>query len=211
LPVEDSFENPFAASYTSEAAAAVSDDSHCVQTRLQLDSPVVRRSVLIGFLELKNVCTFPMALLTAPVELRLKLTPQTRFPFEAGGLSQAYALAYIYRKEFGFESHETFLGDGGLSVSTLPDYAVIAPDSILRVGLSSGEALDVEAGHYGLVLMTIAVKAPGRPEKVGTIEFSENVRKMESSRARSIELVLPKRAIRLSSRAFFEVVDQSKP
>lgn len=202
----DPGENPFAFfSYSSDDQGVKGSDLGCIRTRLAL-SHLASGEVLSGTLELQNDCDSALAVLTAPVELRLKLDREKRFPFEAGGVNEVYDLAYIFRKDLGFGARETFLGDGGLNVSTLPEYAVVEPASTLALAISSGDPLEIEPGEYGLALFTIVVQAPGRKEKAGSIDFRESVRQLEASRERSRELRLPPGAERVPSMGYFEVM-----
>jgi len=170
----------------------------CLQQQLRMP-PQTAGGVIEGTLVLTNHCDLAVAVLTAPVELRQRLRGDQRFVFEAASTGQVYALAYIYRQEHGLDPH-SFLGDGGLWVSVLPDYAVVGPRETLELPVTSGIPIDWGPGEYGILFVTIVVPATGSPATSERIDFSESVAFLSFSRERTPQLRTPPGAVRIFCR-----------
>jgi len=195
--------NPFAVfRYDSSVSVAEESPSSCLTLRLQIETSVPGKP-LRGHLLIDNACKRRVAILTAPVEKRLRLSVGNRFPAEVG-IDQVYAIAYVFRKDVGLEN-DAFLGDGGFSVFTLPAYAVVDAIAKASIPLTSGVPLTLEPGSYGLALYTIAVWADGCPVRRSEIDLRNDIARFTAVHGRSRQIVLPPAAVRLAPVAFFRL------
>lgn len=71
---------------------------------------------LSGELNAKNHCPCSVAVMTAPVELRVRLSRQVMFPVE-DGIGNVYSIAYFFKEEVGL-GKDAFRGDGGMAVAS---------------------------------------------------------------------------------------------
>jgi len=170
----------------------------CIQSAFKLP-PQTAGGVIEGTLVLTNHCDTTMAVLTAPVELRLRLRADQRFPFEASGISNVYAVAYLFKQEHGLDSG-SFLGDGGLRVSFLPDFATVGPKETLELPLTSGIPVDWGPGEYGVLFATRVVPAPGLSTTPATIDLSKSIAALSASREPTRQLRIPPGAMSIFAR-----------
>lgn len=196
-------ENPFAHfRYTASDEPHATDLAACVALRLELVSATASEP-LRGELKIENRCAESIAVLTAPVEYRARLTSETRFPAEEG-TDRVYAIAYVFDRQIGL-GKDAFRGDGGLTVRSLPDFVVVEAAARMAVPLSSGQPLKLAPGRYGLALFTVAVPAPGFPRKPGKLDLFQPVAQSQQTRPVGPPLVMRPTAVRLAPVAFFEI------
>lgn len=130
--------------------AELKDVSRCVSLSLQIPT-MTTGDLLQGELEVVNSCRSSVALLTAPVEIRERFTEESRFPAETG-IGQIYATAYLFQQKVGL-GKDAFRGDGGIEVTSPPEYAIIGAGDKRWIPLTSD--LKLTRGSYGLALFTI--------------------------------------------------------
>jgi hypothetical protein len=146
-----------------------------------------------------------VALLIAPVEVRIKKTPADRFPFEGGGVDEVYAIAYIFPEEVGLDTKNTFLGDGGLTVYASPDFAIVGLQADAEIPFSGGRALVTTAGTFGIYFFTIARPWPASRPRPGSIDLTNSVERWTASHQTTRSLRLAPDAVRIGALTYFEV------
>ena len=188
--------------YTAPEQTSAIDIASCFS--LALHVPSFRTGeALSGQLLAQNTCGQPVAVLTAPIEQRLRLVPETRFPVEAG-IDKVYAVAYFFRRDVGL-GRDAFRGDGGVTPSGLPDYVVVEESAAMAVPITSGVPVDLEPGAYGLAFFTIVAPAPSHTHKDGQIDLQNSVARFAGFSEGSGQVVLPPGSARLAPVAFFKV------
>lgn len=193
--------SPFDRSRCGSAVSAGDQElSSCLSARLHIETPAPGRP-LRGVLRIENSCTQPVAILTAPVETRLRLSSGVSFPAETG-IDQVYAIAYVFPKAVGLED-DAFRGDGGLEVFAHPEYAVVKGQGKLSLPVTSGEALRLPPGSYGLALFTIAAWACHSSSRRTVIDFRDDVAHFTKAHGRHRQVLLSPTAIRVAPVAFF--------
>jgi hypothetical protein len=163
----------------------------------------VAGEVLIGHFDIDNECASPIAIITAPVELRLRLRAEDHFPVELG-LSNTYAIAYLFRRSVGL-SADAFVGDGGLGISAAPAYVVVGPGEHGIIHLTSGKPIRLAAGSYGLALLTVAVPTTATAPREGTIDLRNSVAALAGRLGDGRKFAITHQAVRIGPVAFFEV------
>jgi hypothetical protein len=205
-PLSTVSSNPFLAIGGANCGPCQSKDlSSCLTARLYINTLVEGRQ-LQGVLAIQNQCKYSVAILTAPIETRLRLSASDRFPAEVG-IAQVYAVAYLFRREEGLPQG-AFVGDGGVSVSIAPDYAVVEGLSEVSIPVTSGHALGLVPGAYGLALSTVATWAQGRRPHDGVFDLRNNIAAFTATRPQVGTIELPAGAIRLAAVGFFRVTKE---
>lgn len=191
---------------------AKSDDlTVCLSLLLRLYS-IRSGQVLRGELEADNRCDTPLAVLTAPVETRVRTSPATHFPTEIG-INRLYAIAYIFRRDIGL-GPDAFRGDGGLQAVRAPEYSVIHPGMRTSIAVTSGLPLTIEAGNYGLALFTLVAPVESSPKAAVTeIDLRSSLEQFNYGHKLPLDRLptLAEGAVRLAPVAFFEVLTSPPP
>lgn len=159
---------------------------------------------LSGELNAKNHCPCSVAVMTAPVELRVRLSRQVMFPVE-DGIGNVYSIAYFFKEEVGL-GKDAFRGDGGMAVASPPAFAVVGPDQELRVPVTGKLPSEVAPGMYGLAVMTMAAPIPGARPKPGSVELDYSVERFQRGQAgHGSRMVLAEGVVRLAPVTFFSI------
>lgn len=200
--------NPFAVYMygTADVGAPILVAS-CVKLSLEAkDAPLGR--AIEASLRADNQCEVPVAVLTAPLEIRV-LRKGARPPAETMNHA-VYAIAYVLPRDAGDE-HLTFLGDGGLKVHKLPTYFLVDPrstSSIPFVGTSQ-ELKQLAAGSYLLSLITVVVPSVDASDMKAPFDLGRTVRRHDANGPATgtadRTLVIPPTAERLGGAASFKV------
>lgn len=198
---DDREANPFIRSFVAETFAA--ELASCLTLRLEV-APLRMGAALSGRLEAANRCPWPVAILTAPVETRLRLSPTDRFPAETGIL-RPYAVAYVFREEIGL-GKDAFRGDGGVTLSRPPVFAVLGVGEDRSTPLSGQLPANLSPGTYGLALVTITAPIPGASSKAGRINFQESVERFQRDGGEGgAPLALAEAVLRRGPIVFFKI------
>jgi hypothetical protein len=198
---DDRAVNPFIRSLIAESSTA--ELTSCITIRLEV-APVREGTALSGQLDAANRCPWPIAILTAPVETRLRLSPTDQFPAETGIL-RPYAVAYVFRKEVGL-GKDAFRGDGGVTLSTPPAFAVLGVGEDRTTPLRGRLPENLSRGTYGLALLTIIAPMPGATSKAAEISLEESVERFQCDGVEGgAPLILAEGVVRRGPIAFFTV------
>lgn len=193
--------NPFI--QTAAGSSSGVSVSSCLSMTLHVSMPR-GGAALSGELTAKNRCPYSVAVMTAPVELRIRLSAQMRFPAESG-IGNAYAIAYLFADEVGL-GRDAFRGDGGVTVTAPPEFAVVGPNQDGGIPVRGKLPLELLPGKYGLALMTMVVPTAGASAKPGSIEIDNSVERFQRGRAGDRpRMVLSEAVVRLAPAAFFLV------
>jgi hypothetical protein len=192
--------NPFVG--IDKSAASSEDLAGCLSSRIRIP-PVEVGAPLSGQLDIENGCRVAVAILTAPIERRNRLTHDSRFAVE-DGISRVYGIAYVFRKEVGLPK-KAFRGDGGVDSAIHPDFAVIPAGQRMSLPINGGTSIGLEPGNYGLALFTIAVPVHSDGPILGAIDLRNSVAELQKTRMRVPTFSLPAAAIRLGPATYFEV------
>lgn len=122
----------------------------------------------------ENSCDYSMAILTAPLEIRVRLTGDEPLTNERM-LRSPYAILYVFPRGLG---DRAFQGDGaardgGLSVTRPPDYATVGPKTTIEMPIEC--RLDLPRGEYSAVLFTYQAEQRQAEERVSGFSCSRTV------------------------------------
>jgi len=172
-PTSEVRRNPFV---TGDPAGqtAVAHLAKCVQVALSMGPVVVHGPSSRGEILVHNRCKRTIAILTSPVEIRIRSRPDQTFPDEVTGT--AYALAYVFPADMGL-SARAFVGDNEMSVTTAPRY------SLLKSGMSAPFALrgierlaGLKPGIYQIImLIPVAFAGDGGGDSDKTFDLRRSV------------------------------------
>jgi len=194
---------PFEASASENTS--LPDIAGCLTSSLEASS-IKRGEKLEARLVVKNECAADLAIVTSPVERRVRLHPSDKFPVETG-LGNGYAIAYMFAKNVGL-SNDAFIGDGGLPFNGLPEFAVVKAGGVKSIPVTDRETHVLPPGQYGLAILTIATDARGATSTQEMIDLADSIREVEQRRgpdAVEQPFFLPVNAIRIGPATFFEV------
>ena len=90
-------------------------------------------------IDVRNQCGYPIAILTAPGEIRVRRSTDDRFPDQSLSTA-ANATFYVARKGVPL-SPDMFWGDGGSIVYGLPRYASVPANGTVTVPIEGAERL----------------------------------------------------------------------
>jgi hypothetical protein len=137
-----SLENPFTRSFASPVAG------RCVKARI-----FSRDSAATLHVRLTNRCKYPVAVLTAPLEVRVRLKAEERFINERMPWA-AYAILYVFPAALGVDAFRgsDIVLDGGLRVARPPSYITVDAGADVDAPLACD--LQVPPGQYLINLWT---------------------------------------------------------
>jgi hypothetical protein len=198
---------------TSEAIRARSKESKGISPCITLSLHVMDTSEgrdIQGTVEILNRCATPASILTAPLEVQVRLNPGDFFVPETL-VEPLYARVYITRKEAGLGVN-AYLGDGGVEVLAWPSQVLVGAHARreLRIAGRAAETSKLPPGEYEAVLVTLA--APGLGQEGGTsfFDLSQSVQQYNSTMTQAGHLVRRAGAVEVSSpAASFRVVGTS--
>lgn len=149
-------ENPFSRSTYEGPSAA------CLSIELEFESGQPSAAVVI------NKCGHSVAVLTSPLEMRVRRTGKEAFINERMPWA-AYGILYAVAAELGDKAFrgDGVVRDGGFRVRRDPAYASIAPRSRVTVPMKCH--LDLAQGSYSFFLSTF--EAPLREAPTGSASF----------------------------------------
>jgi hypothetical protein len=133
---------------------------HCLHLAVSLRQPP--KTHLYGKVLVRNECSFPAAILTAPAQTYFRRSSKEFFVPDTI-VDPVYVALYVFRRDLGI-GPSSFLGDGGLEVNGLPIYTAIPAHSTRGLSLidKKGLLLNLPAGEYGIVLTTSVSPAIAR-------------------------------------------------
>jgi hypothetical protein len=139
--------------------SSVSTDSRCVSAELFGTADSVGRQPFVRF---RNTCGTPIAVLTSPLEVRVRRDAQQTFPSEV--TRTPYVLLYIYPESFGI-APSSFVGDKALFVCREPEYSVLRSDETRDIPVRGIDAINVRAGSYGVLMLIPIVRTNTAPAR----------------------------------------------
>jgi hypothetical protein len=118
----------------------------------------------ISQVRLANRCNHPVAVLTAPLELRVRRTGKEKFIYERTSWA-AYAILYALATNLGDQAFrgDGVIRDGGLRLNRGPGYTAIGPKTTATVPLRC--PTDLPPGRYGFLLSTFEVLLHDAPRR----------------------------------------------
>src|SRR5260221_9600636 len=167
----DSSGNPFVVADPSGQRLA-SKVARCVEASLALDI-VSGIRVSKATIVIRNHCRRPVAILTGPVELRIRKDRNQTFPNEITGTP--YVLFYVFRNDVRLPT-DFFRGDGARTVRGAPTYAVVhagASVSFALVGTAQLHALP--HGSYRAIMFIPIAFAQGDGGGDAAFDLSQSV------------------------------------
>src|SRR5215471_14275802 len=109
-------DNPFTSSH---ATTSIGQNPVGASLRIDLSSG---DDLLHGGIQLTNLTSATLAVMTAPIETRLQLRPEDSWPWE--GMASPYARLYIFRAARGMPP---WRGDAGAEIRGVPGFVVLNP------------------------------------------------------------------------------------
>ena len=183
--------------------ATVAQLAKCVQAALSMGAIVVHDPSSRGELLVHNRCKRTIAVLTSPVEIRIRRRPDQTFPDEATGT--AYTLAYVFPADMGL-SARAFVGDNEMSVTTAPRYSLVKSGMSAPFALRGIERLaGLKPGIYQIIMLIPVAFASdgGDADKIFDLRQSVDVHNRGRAAATSgIELPLSASRIMVKSEKF---------
>lgn len=158
----DRYENPFTRS-TFEGPRET-----CVSVALE------SRSGRLSEVRLANRCDYAVAVLTSPLEVRVRRTGNERFVYERMSWA-AYAVVYVVAAELGEKAFhgDGVVRDGGLRVRRAPEYTSIGPNAATTVPVRC--EIDLAPGRYVYSLSTFEAPLGDAPARSGSFDCAESV------------------------------------
>jgi hypothetical protein len=152
-----------------------------------------------------NSCQVGMAVLTAPLETRVRSSPTAATPFE-GGARNVYARVYIAANDagVGFEP----LGDAGATVLGVPGFWVVGAHSKVEISLGgrNEKIASLAPGSYRIWIDTVAAPA-GSTSSHSVVDLAQTVQVHNHANAASPPMVLRERVFPVRCRvASFRVL-----
>lgn len=163
----DHYENPFTRS-TFEGPRGT-----CVSVALE------SRSGRLSEVRLANRCAYAVAVLTSPLEIRVRRTGNERFVNERMSWA-AYAVVYVVAAELGEKAFhgDGVVRDGGLRVRRAPEYTSIGPNAAMTVPVRC--EIDLAPGRYVYSLSTFEAPLGGAPPGSGSFDCADSVESWNS-------------------------------
>jgi hypothetical protein len=191
--------SPFATkTYAQGETASPSAVASCVTMRLQ-EAEVVSGE-MHGVIKVHNRCSRAIAVLTSPLEVRMRLRSDDHF-FAEVMASAVYAIAYIYDDAAGLP-RDAFRGDGGLNVFRTPKHHVVGAGSsgVIPMKGTADAFRQLASGTYGFALLTPVVFADSDDASRPPFEFAASVEKHNSGAAHGADpFRIPSASARLSA------------
>lgn len=121
-----------------------------------------------------NRCDHAVAVLTSPIEIRVRRTGTEKFTYERTRWA-AYALLYVVSAELGNDAFrgDGVIRDGGLRVSRAPRYVTIPGRETVKLAMQC--TVDVPAGRYSLAFVTYEAPQGEAPSKADAIDCKSTV------------------------------------
>lgn len=121
-----------------------------------------------------NKCDHSVAVLTSPLEVRIRLTGKEKFVHERMPWT-AYAIFFVVASDLRDDAFrgDGVIRDGGLRVNRPPGYTTVAAKGIARVPVRC--ELDVPRGRYALALMTYEAPQGDAPAQSNPFNCDESV------------------------------------
>ena len=132
--------------------------------------------------EMVNRCDYPVAVLTSPLEVRIRSTGTEVWSNEHA-FGDTYAILYVLARSLGksvFRQQEMAI-DGGLAVKRPPGYTSVGAHATVRVPLRCGD--DVRGEDHVLSLWTYEAALGGAPPSHGQFDCSESVERHNAGQA----------------------------
>jgi hypothetical protein len=128
----------------------------------------------ISQVRLANRCDYPVAVLTAPLEFRLRRTGTEKLIYERMPWA-AYAILYALATNLGDQAFrgDGVIRDGGLRLDRGPGYTAIGPKTTATVPLRC--PADLPPGRYGFLLSTFEVPLHDAPPRSDPFDCSLSV------------------------------------
>lgn len=143
-----------------QAVAAAATENPFTRTSLEPKMPrcatmslQAREGSMLSALRVENECNYAIAVLTSPIEVRVRLTGKEKFTNERMPWT-AYGLLYVVSAELGKGAFDGdgVIRDGGWRVNREPAYVTVPPKSEVVVPINC--ALDLTPGRYAVTFMT---------------------------------------------------------
>jgi len=185
--------NPFVVGDPSGQRLA-SKVARCVDASLALDI-VSDSSVSKAKVVIRNHCKRPVAVLTGPVELRIRSDRNQTFPSEITGTP--YVLFYVFGNDIGL-SADAFVGDGARAVRGVPTYAVIHAGASVSFAVRGTDQLHaLSQGSYRAIMLIPIAFAQGDGGGDAAFDLSQSVAVHNSRQPNAALVHLPLSASRL--------------
>jgi hypothetical protein len=178
----------------------------CVSIELNL-SDMGSDRVLDGAALVKNRCNSPVAILTAPIETRVRLRAAHRFPLEEMRHA-VYAKLYVFSAAAG--PRDMFIGDGGERVLGHPDFRLLPARSEQRIRVTgtNPQLASLPRGQYGALLITYGAPAKATAARTGAFRVECSVEEHNSRQRALRQVYLSRDASPIASlSAAFEVIE----
>lgn len=151
---------------------------------------------------ISNKCDHAVAVLTSPLEVRIRRTGKEKFVNERMASGAVYAILYVVAE--GLDSNDVFRGDGiardgGLQVRRPPGYTTVAAKGTVSVPLICD--INVPAGRYYLPIMTYEASQDEALARNDPFDCKESVAHYNAGAQREIEVHLGSAARPASSRS----------
>lgn len=163
----DHYENPFT------RATFEGPGETCLTVALETHSG------RLSEVRLRNRCDYAVAVLTSPLEVRVRRTGNERFVYERMSWA-AYAIVYVIAAELGegaFHGNGV-VRDGGLRVRRAPEYTSIRPNAETTVPVKC--EIDLAPGRYVYSLSTFEAPLGDAAPRNGSFDCAESVEKWNS-------------------------------
>lgn len=123
---------------------------------------------------IENRCDHAIAVLTAPLEVRVRRTGKEKFVHERMS-STVYALLYVVSARLGKKAFrgDGVMRDGGLQVRREPAYVTIGARQRVKVPMRC--TLDLPPGRYTLTLLTYEAPQGDAPPGGGSFDCRSSV------------------------------------
>jgi hypothetical protein len=149
-PTHEARKNPFVAGDPA-GQVAVAQLARCVEAALSLGAVVVHDPSSRGEIIVHNRCKRTVAVLTSPIEIRIRRRPDQTFPSEVVGTP--YVLVYIFPADMGLPAR-AFMGDSEMSVTSMPRYSLVKSGVSTPFALRGIERLaGLEPGIYRIIML----------------------------------------------------------
>lgn len=169
--------NPFAKPID---PSILDENGACVHAVLAFED-VAKNESLRGTFTVENRCALRLAVLTTPVELRIRKERGEFFHWE--GMAGPFARLYIYRRDIG---RPRLLGDAGARVLGLPTFVTVEARSSATYPIDGSVGLP--PGEYGAYLQTWAAPAGAVRVEKGQMTLTESLKRHNARNAGTPEL-----------------------
>jgi len=148
-----------------------------------------------------NECSFAVALLTSPLEVRVRRTGTESFVNERMNRAAAYAILYFVDAAPGAEGFQGdgVARDGGLQVLRPPGYTTVPARETIRVPLKCD--VSVAEGRYFMPVMTYEAPQGGAPERSDPFDCRATVEHFNGKTQKSVDISLSEAARQVSSKS----------